>query len=173
MLSYDKKYNGCQVAKDNMAYEVVESGGRDSEAGIISDEIIKLTGVKASKSYPETLRLVTYEDFATSKVYRFLTNHLGYEALTIAELYRERWNVELFFKWIKQHLHIKSFYGTSENAVYTQIWIAVCSFLILALAKKKLGLEQSLYTISQTLGFVLFGKVPANQLFNKKNKNPL
>ena len=156
-----------------MAYEVVESGGRDSEAGIISDEIIKLTGVKASKSYPETLRLVTYEDFATSKVYRFLTNHLGYEALTIAELYRERWNVELFFKWIKQHLHIKSFYGTSENAVYTQIWIAVCSFLILALAKKKLGLEQSLYTISQTLGFVLFGKVPVNQLFNKKNKNPL
>lgn len=172
MLSYDKKYNGCQVAKDNMAYEVVESGGRDSEAGIISDEIIKLTGVKASKSYPETLRLVTYEDFATSKVYRFLTNHLGYEALTIAELYRERWNVELFFKWIKQHLHIKSFYGTSENAVYTQIWIAVCSFLILALAKKKLGLEQSLYTISQTLGFALFGKVPVNQLFNK-NKNPL
>ena len=78
---------------------------------------------------------------------------------------------ELFFKWIKQHLHIKSFYGTSENAVYTQIWIAVCSFLILALAKKKLGLEQSLYTISQTLGFVLFEKVPINQLFNKKQNS--
>ena len=111
--------------------------------------------------------MVTYEDFATGKVYRFLTNLLGYEALTIAELYRERWNVELFFKWMKQHLHIKSFYGTSENAVYTQIWIAVCSFLILALAKKKFGLEQSLYTISQTLGFVLFEKIPINQLFNK------
>ena len=157
-------------AKDNMLYEVVESRGSDPEAGIISDEIIKLTGVKPSKCYPENLRMVTYEDFATGNVYRFLTNHLGYESLTIAELYRERWNVELFFKWIKQHLHIKSFYGTSENAVYTQIWIAVCSFLILALAKKKLGLEQSLYTISQTLGFVLFEKVPINQLFNK-NQN--
>ena len=157
-------------AKDNMLYEVVESRGNDPEAGIISDEIIKLTGVKPSKCYPENLRLVTYEDFATGNVYRFLTNHLGYDALTIAELYRERWNVELFFKWIKQHLHIKSFYGTSENAVDTQIWIAVCSFLILALAKKKLGIEQSLYTISQTLGFVLFEKVPINQLFNK-NQN--
>ena len=82
----------------------------------------------------------------------------------------ERWNIELFFKWIKLHLYIKSFYSTSENAVYTQIRIAVCSFLILALAKKKLGLEQSMYTISQTLGFVLFKKVPINQLFNK-NQN--
>ena len=159
-------------AKDNMLYEVVESRGCDPEAGIIGDEIIRLAGVKPSKCYPETLRMVTYEDFDTGRSYRFLTNHLGYEALTIAELYRERWNVELFFKWIKQHLHIKSFYGTSENAVYTQIWIAVCSFLILALAKKKLGLEQSLYTISQTLGFVLFEKVPINQLFNK-NHNPV
>ena len=127
-------------------------------------------GVKPSRCYPETLRMVTYEDFATGKIYRFLTNFWGYEALTIAELYRERWNVELFYKWIKQHLHIKSFYGTSENAVYTQIWIAVCSFLILALAKKKFGIEHSLYTISQTLGFVLFEKVPINQLFNK-NQN--
>ena len=157
-------------AKDNMLYEVVESRGCDPEAGIVSDEIIKLTGVKPSRCYPETLRMVTYEDFATGKIYRFLTNFWGYEALTIAELYRERWNVELFYKWIKQHLHIKSFYGTSENAVYTQIWIAVCSFLILALAKKKFGIEHSLYTISQTLGFVLFEKVPINQLFNK-NQN--
>lgn len=106
-------------AKDNMLYEVVESRGNDPEAGIISDEIIKLTGVKPSRCYPEDLRMVTYGGFATGNVYCFLTNHLGYEALTIAELYRERWNVELFFKWIKQHLHIKSFYGTSENAVYT------------------------------------------------------
>ena len=97
-------------------------------------------------------------------------NHLGYEVLTIAELDRERWIVELFFKWIKQHLHIKSFYGTSENAVFTLIWIAVYSFLILALAKKKLGPEQSIYTIAQTLGFVLFEKVTINQLFNK-NQN--
>lgn len=158
--------------KDNILYEVAESKECDSGAGIISDETIKLTGVKPAKCYPENLRMITYEDFGNGKLYRFLTNHLGYEALTIAELYIERWNVELFFKWIKQHLHIKSFYGTSENAVYAQIWIAVCSFLILALAKKRLRLEQSLYTISQTLGFVLFEKVPINQLFNK-NQNSI
>ena len=112
--------------------------------------------------------MVTNEDFATSNVYCFLTNHLGYEALTRAELYRERWYVELFFKWIKQHLHIKSFYGTSENAVYTQIWIAVCSFPLIALAKKKWNLDQSLYTISQTIGFVKkFDKMPVNKLFIK------
>ena len=114
--------------------------------------------------------MVTDEGVATGKIHRVLTNYWGYEALTIGELYRQRWNGELFYKWIKQHLHLKSFYGTSENAVSTQIWIAVCSFLILALAKKKFGIEHSLYTISQTLGFVLFEKVPINQLFNK-NQN--
>ena len=109
-------------AKDNMLYEVVESIGCNLEAGVISDEIIKLTGVKPSKYYPETLRMVTYEDSATDNVYRFLTNHLGFEALTIAELYRERWNVELFFKWIKQHLHIKSFYGhLGECRLYSNL----------------------------------------------------
>lgn len=154
-------------AKDNMQYEVIYSRPVDKNTGALADEIIKLTTYKSAKCYPEELRLVTYEDFSTGVVYRFLTNHMGYEALTIAELYRERWNVELFFKWIKQHLHIKSFYGTSENAVYTQIWIAVCSFLLIALAKKKWNLEQSLYTISQTIGFVLFEEVPLNQLFNK------
>lgn len=161
-------------AKDNMQYDVVKSNPFDKSAGIIADEIIRLTTYKSAKSYPEDLRMVTYEDFSTGNVYRFLTNHLGYDALTIAELYRERWNVELFFKWIKQHLHIKSFYGTSENAVYTQIWIAVCSFLLLALAKKKMQIDQSLYTISQTVGFVLFEKIPVNQLFNKsKNIVPV
>jgi transposase len=88
-----------------------------------------LSGLRTSQAYPEELRLVTYEDFATNNVYRFLTNNTEYEALTIAELYRERWNVELFFKWIKQHLHIKSFYGTSENAIFLQIWIAVCTIV--------------------------------------------
>ena len=117
--------------------------------------------------------MLSYEDFSNGKVYRFLTNHMGYEALTVAELYRERWNIELFFKWIKQHLHIKSFYGTSQNAVYTQIWIAVCAFLLLALAKKRFQIEQSLHTISQTVCFVLFEKIPINQLFNKsKNLVP-
>lgn len=161
-------------AKDNMQYEVIQSRPVDKTTGVIADEIIKLTTYKSSKAYTEELRMVTYEDFATGIVYRFLTNHMGYEALTIAELYRERWNVELFFKWIKQHLHIKSFYGTSENAVYTQIWIEVCSFLLIALAKKKWNLDQSLYTISQTIGFVLFEEIPLNQLFNKsKNLVPV
>ena len=161
-------------AKDNMKYDVISSRPVDKNSGVIADEVIRLTTFKSAKCYPEELRMVTYEDFATGNVYRFLTNHMGYEALTIAELYRERWNVELFFKWIKQHLHIKSFYGTSQNAVYTQIWIAVCAFLLLALAKKKFQIEQSLYTISQTIGFVLFEKVSLNQLFNKtKNLVPV
>lgn len=159
-------------AKDNIKYDVLDSRPIDKNAGIMADEVVKLTTYKSSRSYPEELRLVTYEDFSNGKVYRFLTNHMGYEALTVAELYRERWNVELFFKWIKQHLHIKSFYGTSQNAVYTQIWIAVCAFLLLAFAKKKFQIEQSLHTISQTVGFVLFEKIPINQLFNK-NKNPI
>lgn len=150
-----------------MKYEVISSRTVDKATGIISDEIIRLTTQKSAKNYPEELRLITYEDFATGNVYRFLTNHMGYEALTIAELYRERWNIELFFKWIKQHLHIKTFYGTSENAVFTQIWIAVCAFLLIALAKKKFKIDQSLYTISQTIGFILFEKIPVNQLFNK------
>jgi len=154
-------------AKDNIKYEIVDSLKVDQRTGVIADQIIHLTGLKTARCYPGTLRMVTYEDFATGNVYRFLTNHLGYEGLTIAELYRERWNVELFFKWVKQHLHIKSFYGTSENAVYTQIWIAVCDFLLLALARKQMCIEQSLYTFSQTVGFVLFEKIPVNQLFNK------
>lgn len=123
-------------AKDNMLFEVVSEAEVDKSTGIISDERIKLTGLHTAKWYPEELRMVTYEDYATSKVYRFLTNNMEYEALTISELYRERWNVELYFKWIKQHLHIKSFYGTSENAIYLQIWIAICTYLLLAYAKK-------------------------------------
>lgn len=108
-------------AKDNMLFEVVSEAEVDKSTGIISDERIKLTGLHTAKWYPKELRMVTYEDYATSKVYRFLTNNIEYEALTISELYRERWNVELYFKWIKQHLHIKSFYGTSENAIYTSV----------------------------------------------------
>ena len=138
-------------AKDNMQYEIVKSMPVDKQTGVISDEIVRLTKKNSKQKYPEEFRMVVYEDFATGNLYRFITNHLGYDALTIAELYRERWNVELFFKWIKQHLHIKSFYGTSENAVYTQIWIAVCAFLLLAIAKKHMHIEEpSLYMISQT-----------------------
>lgn len=133
-------------AKDNMLCEVVSEAEVDKSTGIISDERIKLTGLHTAKWYPEELRMVTYEDYATSKVYRFLTNNMEYEALTISELYRERWNVELYFKWIKQHLHIKSFYGTSENAIYLQIWIAICTYLLLAYAKKESNAHRSIAT---------------------------
>ena len=155
-------------AKDNMQYEIVKSMPVDKQTGVISDEIVRLTKKNSKQKYPEEFRMVVYEDFATGNLYRFITNHLGYDALTIAELYRERWNVELFFKWIKQHLHIKSFYGTSENAVYTQIWIAVCAFLLLAIAKKHMHIEEpSLYMISQTIGTMLFERIPIPELFNK------
>ena len=154
-------------AKDNMLFEVVSASSVDQSTEVIADEHIKLTGLRTSKWYPEELRMVTYEDYATNNVYRFLTNNMEYEAITISELYRERWNVELFFKWIKQHLHIKSFYGTSENAIYLQIWIAICTYLLLAYAKKVMHIEQSLHTISKNVGLFLTDKTHLNELFNK------
>jgi Transposase DDE domain/Domain of unknown function (DUF4372) len=158
-------------AKDNIKYEVISSADVDQEAGLISDQLVKLTGYKSSKSYPEAFRLVIYEDYATGIVYTFMTNDFDLPALSIAELYRERWKVELFFKWIKQHLHIKAFYGTSQNAVACQIWIAICTYLLIAIAKKKLDLAISLYTFAQTLGLTLFEKTPIKELFNNKNLN--
>ena len=154
-------------AKDNMLFDVVSVSPVDQSPGVIADEHIKLTGQRTSKWYPEELRMVTYEDYATNNVYRFLTNNTEFEAITISELYRERWNVELFFKWIKQHLHIKSFYGTSENAIYLQIWIAICTYLLLAYAKKVMHIEQSLHTISKNVGQFLTDKTPLNELFYK------
>lgn len=154
-------------AKDNMLFEVVSAGSVDQSTGVIADEHIKLTGLRTSKWYPEELRMLTYEDYATNNVYRFLINNMEYEAITISELYRERWNVELFFKWIKQHLRIKSFYGTSENAIYLQIWIAICTYLLLAYAKKMMHIEQSLHTISKNVGLFLTDKTHLSELFNK------
>lgn len=154
-------------AKDNMLFEVVSAGSVDQSTGVIADEHIKLTGLRTSKWYPEELRMLTYEDYATNNVYRFLTNNMEYEAITISELYRKRWNVELFFKWIKQHLRIKSFYGTSENAIYLQIWIAICTYLLLAYAKKMMHIEQSLHTISKNVGLFLTDKTHLSELFNK------
>ena len=156
-------------AKDNLKYEVISSAEVDKEAGLISDQVVKLTGYKSSKSYPEEFRLVIYEDYATDTVYSFMTNDFELPALSIAELYRERWKIEIFFKWIKQHLHIKAFYGTSQNAVHCQIWIAICTYLLIAIAKKKLDLAISLYTFAQTLGLTLFEKTPIKELFNNKN----
>ena len=106
-----------------------------------------------------------YEDYETDNVYRFLTNNLDVDTLTVAELYRERWMVELFFKWVKQHLHIKKFYGTSENAVYLQLWIAVCDYLLLIIAKKRFCLPQTLHTISDSIGPLLFKQDDIHSIF--------
>ena len=166
-LIHQKRAFFVTRAKDNMVYEVVSSNEVDKQTGVISDEYVKLTGYKSSREYPEKFRMVTYEDFSTGVVYRFITNNFELPSITISELYRERWNVELFFKWIKQHLKIKSFYGTTRNAVYSQIWIAICTYLLIAIAKKRMRIEQSLYTFSQTLGLTLFEKMPINEIFNK------
>lgn len=107
-------------AKENMLYEVIDSKEVDQSVGFFSDETIKLNGLLTSQKYPDSFRLVVYEDFSTNTVYCFLTNNFKLEVLTIAELYRERWQIELFFKWIKQYLHIKTFYGTTQNAVYAR-----------------------------------------------------
>ena len=154
-------------AKDNMRYEALESREVDPQAGLISDQTIKLTGYISSKKFPDTMRLVAYEDFRDGTLYRFLTNNFDLEAITVAELYRERWQVEIFFKWIKQHLHIKTFYGTSMNAVFTQIWIAVCDYLLLIIAKKHYGLKPSLHTISNSIGQILFKRGDIRDFYNK------
>ena len=154
-------------AKDNMVYEILGGMKVDPDAGLISDQTIRLTAVKTSSKYPDTLRLVIYEDFSTGVVYRFLSNNFQLEALTIADLYRERWQIELFFKWIKQHLHVKIFYGTSMNAVFTQIWIAICDYLLLIIARKRFMLEPSLHTISNSIGQILFKRGNIRDIFNQ------
>ena len=160
-------------AKDNMHFEVMEERKVDMHAGLISDQSIRLTGQLVSKDYPEMMRMVVYEDFATNNVYRFLTNNFIIDALTVAELYRERWQIEPFFKWIKQHLHVKSFFGTTKNAVFAQIWIAVCNYLQLVIAKKMFHIEQNLYIFSQAIGLVLYEKIPVSELFKRIDNSKL
>jgi hypothetical protein len=137
----------------------------DKTCGLRCDQTIILTGVDTATSYPEPMRRIVYFDAETDKRFVFLTNNFLLPALTIALLYKARWRVELFFKWIKQHLRIKAFYGTSENAVKTQIWIAVAVYVLIAIAKKRLHLDQSLYTILQTLSVTIFEKTPILQAF--------
>ena len=124
-----------------------------------------LTGAKGRKHYPQPLRRIKYYDAATEKTFNFLTNHFAVTAPTVAQLYRHRWRVELFFKWIKQHLRIKSFFGTSENAVKTQRWIAVTVYVLVAVFRKRLGISADLYTILQVLSLTLFEKIPIFKLF--------
>ena len=135
----------------------------DKSTGMRSDQTVILTAIESAKAYPDSLRRVSYFDAATNKRLKFLTNNFALPALTIAEIYRSRWQVELFFRWIKQHLRIKKFYGASENAVKTQIWIAVSVYVLVAIARKRLGLEASLYQILQILSVTLFEKTPILQ----------
>lgn len=150
-------------AKSDLSYRRRYSHPVDKSTGLICDQTIVLTGPKSKKLYPEALRLVRFRDQESGKVYTFLTNDFTLPALTIAELYKSRWKVELFFRWIKQHLRIKAFYGTSENAVKTQIWIAISAYVLVAIAKKKLEIERDLYTLLQILSVTLFEKVPLRQ----------
>jgi len=127
---------------------------------VYSDQLIRLYGFYSHQSYPERLRRIRFFDVEKGKWLVFLTNNFALPALTIAQLYKCRWQVELFFKWIKQHLRIKAFYGTSENAVKTQIWIAIAVYVLVAIIKKRLQLEASLYSILQILSVSLFEKIP-------------
>src|SRR5450631_1991397 len=132
----------------------------DKTTGVRSDHTVILTAINSVKSYPDQLRRVSYLDVTTRKRFKFLTNNFMLPALTIAQIYKSRWQVELFFKWIKQHLRIKAFYGTSENAVKTQIWVAVSIYVLVAIVRKRLDLEASLYQILQVLSVTLFEKTP-------------
>lgn len=151
-------------AKSNTKYKRRYSHPVDKSTGLICDQTIVLTGFYTRKDYPGTLRRVKFHDERTNRTLVFLTNNFTLPALTIVQLYRSRWQVELFFKWIKQHLRIKNFLGTSENAVKSQIWIAVSVYVLVAIMKKRLNLQESLYTILQILSVTVFVKIPLYHL---------
>ena len=154
-------------AKKNLRYRRRYSSPCDRSTGIICDQKIVLTGQATRKHYPDSLRRIRYRDPESSKTFIFLTNDFVLPALTIAELYRNRWQVELFFKWIKQHLRIKAFYGTSPNAVKTQIWIAISTYVLVAILRKRLSIDRDLYTILQILSVYPFEKAQLFQLLTK------
>jgi len=171
-LDFERLYVFTQIlsffvtrAKKNTKFRRIYSHPVDRADGLKCDQTIMLVTPKSLAGYPEKLRRVKYFDTEKKKQFVFLTNNFVLPALTIAKLYKCRWQIELFFKWIKQHLRIKAFYGTSENAVKTQIWIAVSTYVLVAIIRKRLHLEQNLYTILQILSVTLFEKVPLNQLF--------
>ncbi len=151
--------------KENVLLQRRYSHLVDNSTGVRSDQTVILTAIDSAKAYPDALRRVSYYDAETDKRLKFLTNNFVLPALTIAQIYRSRWQVELFFKWIKQHLRIKAFFGASENAVKTQIWIAVSVYVLVAIVRKRLGLEASLFQILQIFSITLFEKVPILQAF--------
>lgn len=152
-------------AKSNMDARRIYSATTDRSTGIICDQTIGLNGYKTSRDYPAHLRRIRFKDAESGKTLVFLTNNFALPAATICTLYKSRWQVELFFKWIKQHLRIKKFYGTSENAVKSQIWIAVSVYVLVAIVKKRLNLDASLYTLLQIFSLTLFEKMPIQQAF--------
>jgi hypothetical protein len=158
-------------AKDNLTFRRRYSHARDRQSGVRSDQTIVLTGPKTRTLYPNTLRRVHYYAAESDQRLVLLTNNFSIPALTVAALYRYRWQVELFFKWIKQHLRIKNFFGTSDNCVKTQVWIAVSVYVLVAIAKKRLGLKHDLYTLLQILSLTLFEKTPILSLFQQLDDN--
>lgn len=150
--------------KTNTSYKRLYSQRVDKQTGVLCDQTIKLTGYK--NSYEDKLRRIKYKDIETDIVYEFLTNNFDVSALTIAILYKKRWNIELFFKWIKQHLKIKIFWGESENAVKTQIWVAIITYLMVAIIKKTLAVKLSIYEIHQILGTSVFDKTPIKSILS-------
>ena len=170
-LDFERLYRLTQAAaffitraKKNFKFYRVGSQPVDLASGMICDQLVRTSGVRAPRRYPERLRRIKYRDAGSGRVFVYLCNNFTLPALTIAELYKCRWQVELFFKWIKQHLRIKRFFGTSENAVKSQIWIAVSVYLLIAILKKRLDSPLSLYTIMQILSVTIFEKTPLNQL---------
>jgi IS4 transposase len=149
--------------KTNFSRRRLYSQPVDKSTGIQCDQIIVLKGYYAKNDYPDKLRRIRYFDSKNNKMLVFLTNNFVLPAITIADLYRCRWQIELFFKWIKQHLRIKAFFGTTENALKTQIWIAISVYVLVAIVKRTLKLDQSLYTILQILSVTLFEKEPLYQ----------
>ena len=164
-------------AKSNLKSRRIYSHPVDKTTGVVCDQSVLLTVPKSAGDYPDKLRRVRYYDAETDKTLVFLTNNFLLPAITIAQLYKQRWQVELFFKWIKQNLRIKSFYGTSQNAVKTQIWIAISAYLIVAIIRKRLNIQESLYTILQVLSVSVFERTSMFQLLtfhdytNDKDKN--
>jgi hypothetical protein len=158
--------------KKNLQFYRRASRPVDRSTGVRCDQTILLTGIRTAPRYPDPLRRVGYFDAEKDSRLTFLTNNFLLPPLIIAQLYRARWQVELFFRWIKQHLHVKAFYGTSENAVKTQVWVALSAYVLVAIAKKQLGLDLSLYKILQILSVTIFEKNPISEgLFNFDDEN--
>ena len=156
-------------AKKGLAFKRLYSHKVDKKTGLRSDQTIKLSSRKSRKNYPDNLRRIRFYDIKNNQYLVLLTNNFLLDAITIAELYHYRWQVELFFRWIKQHLKIKSFFGTSTNAVNTQIWIAISSYVLIALVKKRLKIDKSLYSILQFLSISIFEKIPLLSAFQDFN----